>query len=143
MRKIEFIIIHHSASPDEPRLDKEVIRDWHMTGNGWRDIGYHFIVEYLEGHPVILLGRPVEQAGAHCPPYNQNSIGLCMIGNFEDAPPPRDKRLEMGRLVRSLQVQYGIPRERVLAHREAMPGHTVCPGAYLDMEKFRQEQCLP
>ena len=63
MREIKEIIIHCSATPLGKDFSAEVIRDWHVKGNGWDDIGYHFIVR-LDG--TIEYGRMVDKQGAHC-----------------------------------------------------------------------------
>ena len=48
MRIINEIIVHCSDTP-EGRNDKaEDIRRWHVNGNGWSDIGYHYVVD-LDG----------------------------------------------------------------------------------------------
>tara|TARA_R110001632_G_scaffold174521_1_gene294103 strand:+ start:521 stop:721 length:201 start_codon:yes stop_codon:yes gene_type:complete len=54
MRKIDKIIVHCSATPQFKDFDVEDIRDWHVNGNGWSDIGYHYIIK-LDGE--IQVGR--------------------------------------------------------------------------------------
>ncbi len=77
MRKIDTIILHHSAS-DIPAHDNiEVIRHWHTEERGWADIGYHF---YITRAGLLQRGRPVDQSGAHCYGENSNSIGICLGG---------------------------------------------------------------
>tara|TARA_R100000935_G_scaffold29796_1_gene50119 strand:+ start:1398 stop:1811 length:414 start_codon:yes stop_codon:yes gene_type:complete len=80
MRKIDKIIIHCSATPIGRDFSAKVIREWHVKGNGWDDIGYHYIVR-LNGD--LEYGRPVEIAGAHCRGHNKNSIGICYIGGMD------------------------------------------------------------
>ena len=52
MRKISKIIIHCSATPEGKDFTVQQIRQWHTApkpkGNGWRDIGYHFVI-YRDG----------------------------------------------------------------------------------------------
>ena len=71
MRKINKIIIHHSASPLITTVDD--IRDWHVHNNGWSDIGYHYIIL---GDGSIEDGRPITKIGAHCKGKNRYSIGV-------------------------------------------------------------------
>lgn len=99
MRSINKIIIHCAATPEGKDYTVEQIRQWHTTpkpkGNGWRDIGYHFVI-YRDGsvHP----GRPIEQIGAHTSGYNANSIGICYIGGCaKDGKTPKDTRTEAQR----------------------------------------------
>ena len=76
MRNINEIIIHCAATPEGKNFTVEQIRDWHVNGNGWRDIGYHFVI-YLDGS--VHKGRPIEEVGAHCRGHNANSIGICSV----------------------------------------------------------------
>jgi len=39
MRDINLIVIHCSATPEGKHFSTETIRDWHVNGNKWSDIG--------------------------------------------------------------------------------------------------------
>ena len=80
MRKVEKIILHCSATREGQHIDVDTIRDWHVNGRGWSDIGYHYVV-YLDGS--VHEGRPVERSGAHTKGLNSTSIGVCYIGGVE------------------------------------------------------------
>jgi len=80
MRAIEKIIIHCSATPRNKDFSAEDIRDWHVKGNGWSDIGYHFVIR-LDG--TIEYGRMVDKYGAHVKGHNLNSLGICYIGGMD------------------------------------------------------------
>lgn len=83
MRKITEIILHCSATRPNWMHDAGTaakvaeIRRWHMQDRGWRDIGYHFIVD-RDGS--VALGRPIEQTGSHVKGRNAGTIGVCLIG---------------------------------------------------------------
>jgi len=87
MRKITRIIVHCSATrpdwmADQPLEEKGAeIRRWHTLpkpkGRGWADIGYHFLID-RDGSTMV--GRPVENIGAHVVGHNVDSIGICLIG---------------------------------------------------------------
>lgn len=85
MRKITEIFIHCSATKPNWMYDKSAdqkvaeIRRWHMQENGWKDIGYHFVID-RDGD--VVNGRPIERAGAHVRGHNANSIGICLIGGW-------------------------------------------------------------
>ena len=66
MRKITEIIIHCTATRPDAECTVESIRRYHRS-LGWHDIGYHYVI-YPDGS--VHSGRPVEQAGAHCPGHN-------------------------------------------------------------------------
>ena len=43
-RAVDRVFLHCSASDRLEHDDIEVIRDWHVNGNGWSDVGYHFFI---------------------------------------------------------------------------------------------------
>lgn len=77
------IIVHCAATRPEwlagrPLAEKTAeIRSWHVRDNGWRDIGYHWIVDRDGG---VAPGRPESTPGAHVAGHNTGSIGICLIG---------------------------------------------------------------
>ena len=136
-RPITYIVIHHSATADGRTLSWQAIRDYHVTVRGWRTWGYHLGIEQVEGAHQVLLGRPWTEAGAHAPGRNQDSLGLCLVGNFDEAPPPPAQwDLAVG-TVRWLCALFAIPPAHVIGHREATPART-CPGQHFNLERFRE-----
>lgn len=99
------------------KVDASIIRKWHVEENGWRDIGYHFII-LRDG--TIQEGRPVDQVGAHCRGLNAHSIGICLVGGvdadnnaeFNFTP---DQARELRSLIEKLQSQ--------IEHHVAVSGH--------------------
>lgn len=83
MRKIDEIIIHCAATRpnwmagESADAKRDEIRRWHVEENGWRDIGYHYVID-RDGQ--VARGRPLPSAGAHTYGHNTNSIGVCLIG---------------------------------------------------------------
>ena len=83
MRPIDEIIIHASATRADwmatlPTADKVAeIRRWHVKDRGWKDIGYHYLIDR---NGTVATGRPVEQVGAHVAGHNTGTIGVCLIG---------------------------------------------------------------
>ncbi|MDD2870102.1 N-acetylmuramoyl-L-alanine amidase [Neomegalonema sp.] len=86
------IILHCAATrPDwmagRPlREQVEEIRRWHVRINGWRDIGYHWLIG-RDGS--ILPGRPEREIGAHVRGRNSGSLGICLIGGHGSAASDR------------------------------------------------------
>ena len=56
MRKIDKIILHCSGTPELKDFDVEDIRDWHVNGNNWSDVGYHFIIKLDILIDILLIG---------------------------------------------------------------------------------------
>lgn len=81
MRTIRKIIFHSAYTPPDMDIGVEEIRRWHTDpppkGNGWRDIGYHYLIR-RDG--TIEEGRPIEMAGAHVAGHNHDSIGIVLVG---------------------------------------------------------------
>lgn len=119
MRKINKIIVHCSATPEGQDVKTETIRDWHVNGNHWNDIGYHYVIE-LDGS--IHKGRDENIIGAHCAGHNIYSIGVCYVGGVaKDGKTPKDTRTETQKqslleLLKSLKVKY--PNATIHGHRE-------------------------
>lgn len=51
-----------------------------MVNQKWYDIGYNFLVG---GDGNVYEGRGWDIHGAHLPELNSNSIGICLLGNFD------------------------------------------------------------
>lgn len=117
--KTNRIIIHHS---DSKTGNASVIHGWHL-GRGWSGIGYHFVI-LPEG--TIQRGRPEWGIGAHSGPGgNGDSIGICLIGKFEEYAPSEAQLKSLVWLIKEyLYPAYG--QIKVMGHKDVMP--TACPG---------------
>lgn len=79
------IIIHCSATRPEwmqrNTLAEKVkeIRRWHVDNNGWRDIGYHWLID-RDGQ--VAAGRREIDIGAHVSGKNNGTIGICLLGGL-------------------------------------------------------------
>ena len=135
MNRPEYIIIHHSLTKDSGTVSWQAIRRYHMQMLGWRDIGYHYGVERVNGQYEILIGRLPHEPGAHCRGYNSRSLGVCVVGNFDLAPPSPEQFAAAGRLVRGLMNCYKVPVQNVVGHRRF--SRKSCPGSNWDMGAFR------
>ena len=102
MRKINKIIIHCSATPENREVSVETIRKWHLA-RGFNDIGYHYVIDLKGG---VHIGRPITKRGAHTAYANKDSIGICYVGGMtKDMKHPKDTRTKQQKdsLVKLLQ----------------------------------------
>ena len=127
-RRINYIAIHCTATPESQNLTVEQIRKQHKK-QGWSDIGYHYVV-YRDG--TVNVGRDVNIAGAHVNGYNANSIGISYVGGLEPQRPgvaynklkAKDTRTEAQKasllsLMMDLRKLY--PKARIQGHRDFSP----------------------
>lgn len=118
MREIEEIIVHCADTPEERDVKAEEIRRWHTKDRGWRDIGYHYVID-LDG--TIEAGRPIEQVGSHCSGHNKNSIGVCYVGGCDEKMQPKDTRTEAQKASLLLLLKYlrqRYPKAKIYGHRD-------------------------
>lgn len=86
MRTINEIVVHTTATPANWRPNDTTagrvaaVRSWHVSGRGWSDIGYHYLID-RDG--TVAAGRPVEKAGAHVAGRNANTIGIALFGGID------------------------------------------------------------
>ena len=109
MRDLNRIILHCSATREGKDFSVDTIRDWHVNGRNWSDIGYHWVIR-LDGS--IEVGRPLEKSGAHTKGHNKDSVGVCYIGGCDADGKPKDtmnpeQEKAWRMIVLSLRTLYG------------------------------------
>ena len=125
MRSITLIVIHCSAVRPEQESSAADIDSWHRA-NGWKGIGYHFVVR-RDGS--VELGRPIEVVGAHVAGHNRYSIGICYEGGLDAAGEAADTRTpEQIKALRSLveQMHERFPKALIVGHHDLDP-RKPCP----------------
>lgn len=140
--KISKIIIHHTASIkdlDEPARAVRNIYYWHTVTRGWGDIGYNYLIDQ-QGNIYEGKYGGDSVVGAHAGRGNVGSIGIAVLGNYEDEDVPDNVLKSLTALIKAKVEKYGIDPLGASAFRgENMPnigGHrdimsTTCPGAKL------------
>lgn len=125
MRPIDEIIVHCSATEAGKDFKAADIRRWHIEGNGWKDIGYHYVID-IDG--TIEVGRPIDQAGAHTTNHDKTTIGICYVGGLWNGKPKDTRTLKqqaaMVQLIRSLKVCFPTIK-KVSGHRDY--ANKACP----------------
>jgi N-acetylmuramoyl-L-alanine amidase len=137
--KIQRLIIHHSLTKDGSVVDFDAIKRYHIQHNGWRNIGYHYVIERVGDKYVIKQGRPEIMVGAHCKEQHMNalSLGICLVGNFDLAPPPKEQMELAADLCAKLCEKHKIPVENIDPHSKYAT-YKSCPGTKFPMDKLRQ-----
>lgn len=136
------ITVHHTAMPARNLQGASAstagyavaqIQSQHMEGNGWADIGYHFMID-PDGR--VWEGRSMRYVGAHASRdprtgtnHNLGNIGVCLLGNFETENPSSKALASLESLLDGLRQQYRIPHLQVFGHTHFKA--TDCPGQRL------------
>lgn len=127
MRYIDKLIVHCTATPQFKDFDVEDVRDWHVKGNGWSDVGYHWLVK-LDG--TVQEGRPVERIGSHVRGQNKSSIGIAYVGGMDkdmnewiDTRTPEQKDAIFNLL---MDLKFQFPDAVVYGHND-FTDKKVCP----------------
>ncbi len=124
--KVNKIILHHTAGNDS--ADVKAIRRQHINGNGWQDIGYHFLIHRIPTKKEFItsIGRSTQFEGAHTRGANANSIGVSVAGNYQKNPLPIEARTELIKLLKKLVKTYKLKPNQISWHRKESP--SLCPG---------------
>ena len=132
LKKVNFIAVHHS----QRKIDSiKRIRDLHIRINKWEDIGYHYLID-KKGK--IHVGRSEKFIGAHVFGHNKNSVGICLIGNFDEEKPTKRQIRILIKFLKNKIKKFKIPIKNILGHREFSGVTKTCPGKFVDMEKIRE-----
>lgn len=138
---VSHIIIHHSATSNESDDWAGVVQsiwNFHKNGRGWCDIGYNWLID-PEG--VVYLGRGggEDVIGAHFCGTNTGTMGICMLGTFDEQSPTEAALMSLDSLLlwKSCQSELEPTNLALLpSSGEVIPvisGHrigcsTACPG---------------
>ena len=101
--EVQLGFVHHTVNANTYRRADSAamvlsICRYHRNENGWRDIGYNFLVDR---YGQIFEGRAggIDQPviGAQAQGYNGVSTGVANLGTFSQSPPDRRRRAGDGR----------------------------------------------
>ncbi|MFA5821394.1 MAG: peptidoglycan recognition family protein, partial [Candidatus Gracilibacteria bacterium] len=140
--KVKKVIIHHTATTSDLENPAQAIRDiyyYHAVTRGWGDIGYNYLVDQSG---KIYEGRAGGEGviGAHAGIGNNGSIGIAVLGNYEDTDVPKSVIGALGSFIQKKAKIHdidpsGISKFRgkdmsnIFGHKDIMK--TSCPGTYL------------
>ena len=134
VRDWSWVVLHHTATGagDVASIHAEHRERVTPGGVPWRGIGYHFLIGNGEGMPdgaVEATFRWKRQlAGAHAgtSKHNDRGVGVCLVGDFTQAPPTPAQLAAASSLIARLRAKYDIPPARVVGHGTLVA--TACPG---------------
>jgi len=134
---IRQVILHHTYRPTREQYKGvstiQGIWQYHTKTCGWSDIGYHLLVG-PEG--AIWLGRPIDKEGAHARGQNHDSIGISMIGDFDEEKLGEPQRLATTAALRALLERFELTANSINFHRDY--ARKSCPGTKLVKQEVRQ-----
>jgi hypothetical protein len=141
------IIIHHSAGSNSEANYTDVVRNiytYHTETREWDDIGYNYLIA---PNGTIYAGRdPGEYSqdmvqGAHFSGNNAHTLGICVLGNYEEVIVPDTAYQSLQKLVTwkcakdSLQplltASHPLNNKLPVIAGHSDGGSTLCPGEYL------------
>ncbi len=140
-KRIFKVVIHHTAENNvqNGRSPKEVLRgiySYHANSKGWGDIGYHFIID---PYGNIYEGRAGGDyvIGGHVYCNNVGTIGVSLMGNFQETEPTDAQIKALQKLLPQLALTYeldltateefhGKSLSNLVGHRDLRA--TACPG---------------
>lgn len=141
-RDWRYIVLHHTATErgDVESIDRQHRQQIGRDGKPWLGIGYHFVIgngdPMADGRiePTFRWREQLHGAHAGDTEHNDFGIGICLVGNFEDAAPTPLQVKACRRLVSMLAHDYDIPPEHVLGHSAVKA--TACPGRLFPLEQM-------
>lgn len=148
MEKVEKIIVHHTATSGhitDPEAGMRAIYLYHAIEKNWGDIGYHYVIGQ---RGEVFQGRAGDDKaiGGHAYGFNIGTIGIAVMGNFDNQQVPVQASGSLSQLIDYLSSKYSIQKNGVsIFHDISMPnilGHrelnaTSCPGNYLYNEAVK------
>ncbi len=125
MRQIKYIAIHCTAT--QPNATVDSIKRYWQENLGWKDPGYHFIID-----PVgkITNLQPVEKVSNGVQGFNSCTVNISYIGGIDPAGNPKDTRTSFQKTalidqIRKMKRLY--PNALVQGHRDFPGVKKACP----------------
>jgi len=124
------LIIHHTAT-NRNTTTFEAVNNYHKQLWNWKSsLGYYIGYQYfITADGKLRQGRADNEPGAHCVGWNNNSVGICLTGNFEIEIPTEAQLETLKSLVDFLRNQWQIDLKNIFGHKEKRT--TLCPGKNL------------
>ena len=131
------IVVHHSATPVDDALNMHRVHKARGMKNG---LAYHFVIsngsrKAYDGEVFLGSRWKGQLDGGHMKKlsWNKESIGICLIGNFELRSPTAKQMTTLEGLCEYLMKRCNISKSKVTTHKILHKNHTVCPGKYFSL----------
>jgi hypothetical protein len=119
---IRRIILHHSATPAS--VTPQRIAEYQVNNQGRSGIAYHYCVT-ADGKAYQT--QPLDVVSAHAGQYNQDSAGVCLIGNFSSEIPPQPQLDATAAVLAQVAAQLGLTTDQIVGYSDLVV--TGSPGA--------------
>jgi len=143
MREITKIVIHHSLTPRDQDIETAMasfdrnhkVRLYEeyqqpISNSEYKYIAYHYCIG---GDGTVRAGRSLDVPGYHASNYavNLESIGICLLGNFDKERPTKEQIEALKNLVKDMKREFPAIDE-VSGHRDY--ASKSCPGDNFDQD---------
>lgn len=129
----QWIVAHHSAIRQG---NAAIYGRAHRQRGMENGLAYHFVIGngIDSGDGEIEIGprwfRQIKGGHVNREEINEVGIGICLVGNFDQARPTVKQLQAFRELMDYLRSDVGGSRIRFAVHKEIDPGRTACPGRY-------------
>lgn len=128
---INYIAIHCSATSPDKLIGVKEINDMHLA-NGWSEIGYHIVIRRDLGSlgGYIEYGRSLNLVGAHVQGFNDESLGVCLVGGVDKNNKPENNFIknQFNALQKTLIFLTAIFPKAIVQGHNSFPGvRKACP----------------
>lgn len=127
MRELKKIILHHTASSQHNTSISQIKR-WHEQRGLGSGCQYHYVI-FSNGD--VKQTRSPAKVGNHCWGNNKDSLGVALIGNFEQDILTEAQWVSLVLTLKKLLKRHNLKPWNIFTHNELgqTSGHTTaCPG---------------
>ncbi|KOU55335.1 N-acetylmuramoyl-L-alanine amidase [Streptomyces sp. MMG1533] len=112
--KIKAVVVHHTAESNDYTCAEApaVVRGiytYHVKHEGWKDIGYNFLVDKCG---TVYEGRKggvdLPVMGAHAYGFNTETTGISVLGTYTDVTPSQAALVSVAKIAAWKLGQYGV-----------------------------------
>jgi len=125
LSELKYLVIHHSGTAEG---DAFSFAKYHVEARNWPGIGYDYVISK---NGTIYKVNNLTTVNYHVGNANRESVGVCLVGNFEAEDPTDKQYLALSELAIVLCQEYKL---EVKKHGDLM--NTTCPGKNFELGKL-------